>query len=51
MPTVFFPGIGAFYGLPSGLGFSLELNAGAYAGKFDAPSVATFLTAGALYAF
>jgi hypothetical protein len=46
-----FPGIGAFYGLPSGLGFSLELNAGAYFAADTDPTVATFLTLGALYAF
>lgn len=46
-----FPGIGAFYGLPNGLGFSLEVNVGAYFAADADPTVATFLTLGALYAF
>jgi hypothetical protein len=46
-----YPGIGAFYGLPSGLGFSLELNVGSSFAADTDPSLATFLTLGALYAF
>ena len=45
-----FPGIGAYYGLPSGLGFSLELNPVTLL-RQDQLNLAVGITGGVLYSF